>query len=164
MIAEFTYTQVDDTYAKRAADYPGGHAVVDGETTDSVRLVNTPSLHPASGPARGDRPILCPHSLANLANFGMLPLEFSDPADYDRLSHDDVLQFSGLREAIQQGNTVIAELQGNELKLEHRLCARQLEMILAGGRIPQRTAQDTTAETATTTEPREEAKPTQPEG
>src|SRR5262249_32667610 len=74
----------------------------------------------------------------NLANFGILPLQFTDPGDYDRLEQGDVLTFTGLREQLSAGKPVIATTSrsAQELRLSHQLSGRQIEMVLAGGRIP----------------------------
>ena len=74
----------------------------------------------------------------NLVNFGILPLQFTDPGDYDRLQQGDVLTFTGLHEQLSAGQPVIATTHrgDRELRLSHQLSGRQIEMILAGGRIP----------------------------
>ncbi len=79
---------------------------------------------------------------ANLINFGILPLTFADSADYDRLQEGAVLQFEGLREALEssrsgRGGQVRArrESDGLELTLEHDLEGRSLEIVLDGGRL-----------------------------
>ena len=36
---------------------------------------------------------------ANLINWGLVPLEFEDPADYDAIERDDILRFDDLRDA-----------------------------------------------------------------
>ena len=43
---------------------------------------------------------------ANLINFCIVPIEFSDPADYDEIEPGDELQIDGLLEAIKDSNTV----------------------------------------------------------
>ena len=43
---------------------------------------------------------------ANLINFCIVPLEFADPADYDRIEPDDELLIDGLLGAIKSGETV----------------------------------------------------------
>lgn len=167
-IAEFVYIQVDDTYHTRAADFPGGHAIVGGDNYGQ----GSSREHAVIAPRHLGLRVVIAKSFArihwqNLANFGVLPLQFADPADYDRISHDDVLSFKGLREALRNGNSVTAELEGAPLELRHTLSDRQVEMVLVGGRIPQRAAQDAPAETVGTSksdQPREEAKPAQPEG
>ena len=158
-IAEFVYIQVDDTYHTRAAETPDGHAIVGGENYGQ----GSSREHAVIAPRHLGLRVVIAKSFArihwqNLANFGVLPLEFTAPTDYDRITQGDVLKFSGLREALQKGRAVTATLQGESLELQHTLSDRQVEMVLAGGRIPQRAAQDD-GET-----PREEAKPAPPEG
>ena len=41
---------------------------------------------------------------ANLVNFGILPLEFADPADYDSIEPGDLISLDGIREAIEAGD------------------------------------------------------------
>ncbi|NLZ97234.1 MAG: aconitate hydratase, partial [Micrococcus sp.] len=163
-IAEFTYIQVDETYATRALDFPGGHSIVGGDNYGQ----GSSREHAVIAPRHLGLRVVIAKSFArihwqNLANFGVLPLEFAHPEDYDRIGRDDVIELSGLRDALQQGNTVTAELEGEPLELRHRLSDRQVEMVLAGGRIPQRAAQGTGSE-SDTTEPHEDIKPAQPEG
>lgn len=158
-IAEFVYIQVDDTYHTRAAETADGHAIVGGENYGQ----GSSREHAVIAPRHLGLRVVIAKSFArihwqNLANFGVLPLEFTAPTDYDRITQGDILKFSGLREALQQGRAVTATLQGEPLELQHKLSDRQVEMVLAGGRIPQRAAQDD-GET-----PREEAKPAPPEG
>ncbi|MDN6411696.1 MAG: aconitate hydratase [Yaniella sp.] len=163
-IAEFTYIQVDETYATRALDFPGGHSIVGGDNYGQ----GSSREHAVIAPRHLGLRVVIAKSFArihwqNLANFGVLPLEFAHPEDYDRIGRDDVIELSGLRDALQQGNTVTAELEGEPLELRHRLSDRQVEMVLAGGRIPQRAAQGTGSE-SDTAEPHEDIKPAQPEG
>lgn len=163
-IAEFVYIQVDDTYPTRAADSSGGHAIVGGDNYGQ----GSSREHAVIAPRHLGLRIVIAKSFArihwqNLANFGMLPLEFANPEDYDRIEQGAVLKFAGLRSALRQGNSVTAQLDGADLELQHTLSDRQVEMVLAGGRIPQRAAEAAGTED-TEDVPPEEAKPAQPEG
>jgi aconitate hydratase len=71
----------------------------------------------------------------NLANFGILALEFSDDADYDALSQGATLSFSGVRDALQNGSEVTGSVDGTEYTFRHQLSPRQVSMVLAGGLI-----------------------------
>jgi len=73
----------------------------------------------------------------NLASFGVLALEFADPADYERVDQDDVLVLKGIRGAIASGTavTVRNDTRGETFVARHRLSARQVELLLAGGLI-----------------------------
>jgi aconitate hydratase len=73
----------------------------------------------------------------NLANFGIIPLSFSDPGDWSRFEQGDSLFFPKLRENLQKGRAieVVNRRTAQTHKLTHRLSHRQIEMILAGGLI-----------------------------
>ena len=73
----------------------------------------------------------------NLANFGILPLLFSDPADYDRVQPNDALVIENAREAVQQGSGIQVRNQTRDETYEthHRLYPRQVEMVLEGSLI-----------------------------
>lgn len=159
-MAEFVYIQVDDTYAPRAAETSGGHAIVGGDNYGQ----GSSREHAVIAPRYLGLRVVVAKSFArihwqNLANFGVLALEFEHPEDYDRLTQDDVLRLTGLRDALRQSSTITADLNGDGLTLRHRLSERQVAMVLAGGRIPQRAAEEPGTET-----PEEEIRPIQPEG
>ena len=71
---------------------------------------------------------------ANLINFGILPLVFADPADYERLALDERLTFAGLTEQIAAGDGLTAGLaDGGTISLKLEIMPREREVILAGG-------------------------------
>jgi aconitate hydratase len=74
----------------------------------------------------------------NLASFGVLALEFADPDDYGRVDQDDVLVIEDTRSAIASGIdvTVRNATRGGAFVARHRLSARQVDLLLAGGLIP----------------------------
>ena len=157
-IAEFVYIQIDDSYPTRAKETQGGHAIVGGENYGQ----GSSREHAVIAPRYLGLRVVLAKSFArihwqNLANFGVLALQFANPEDYDRISTNSVLSFQGLRTALRSGHSVTAQLDGEPIELRHTLSQRQVEMVLIGGRIPQRAAADTD-------QPREEIKPPQPEG
>ncbi|GAA4515852.1 aconitate hydratase [Brevibacterium yomogidense] len=140
-IAEFVYTQVDDTYSSRAAETDGGHAIVGGENYGQ----GSSREHAVIAPRYLGLRVVIAKSFArihwqNLANFGVLPLEFADPSDAERISQDDVVSFTGLRDTLKDSTTVRARVGDTEIELRHRMSDRQVDMVLAGGRIPHRAA------------------------
>jgi aconitate hydratase len=74
----------------------------------------------------------------NLVNFGVLPLVFHDPADYDKIEQDDFIVVRGLHQALHDGNSLELEdrTRGFRFRADHQLSPRQREMVLAGGLIP----------------------------
>ena len=71
---------------------------------------------------------------ANLCNFGVLHLNFMNPADYDRIQVGSKLVFPSIREHIAQGDKEIpVEVDGQELTVVLNVFGRQREYLLAGG-------------------------------
>ena len=74
----------------------------------------------------------------NLVNFGILPLTFANGADYDAIDAGDDLEFTGLAEALRNGSetvTVTNKTKGADITLEHGYTQRQIDTILAGGKL-----------------------------
>lgn len=72
---------------------------------------------------------------ANLANAGLIPLQFVDEADYDRIDQMDELRLPRIKEELKQGTQVTLEdaTKGFAVQVEAQLTQRQREMVLAGG-------------------------------
>ncbi|MDE2476974.1 MAG: aconitate hydratase, partial [Alphaproteobacteria bacterium] len=72
----------------------------------------------------------------NLINYGVLPLTFENPADYDRLKQGDVLAARDLRQTLKNGGPLKLEVKGGgsaSIATRHDLTPRQVEIVLAGG-------------------------------
>ncbi len=71
----------------------------------------------------------------NLVNFGILPLTFENPADYDAVADGDELELPGLKAALNSGGplTLRNVTKGKDCKVKHGFSPRQVETILAGG-------------------------------
>jgi aconitate hydratase len=137
-IAEFVYYQVDESYVERARQ-AGDHAVVGGQNYGQ----GSSREHAAIAPAYLGLRVVVVKSYArihrqNLANFGILPLVFTDPGDYDKLSQGATLRLDGVRDALTSGDTELeASVDGDgTITLSHQLSERQRDMVLAGGLIP----------------------------
>src|SRR5699024_3863295 len=74
----------------------------------------------------------------NLANSGALALECTDDSGHEDRSQGDVLAYRGLRDELAEGRSVTAAADGWTFDFRHGLSPRQVEMVLAGGRIAQR--------------------------
>ncbi len=72
--------------------------------------------------------------LANLINFGIVPLTFKNAEDYDKISEGDelVVEIADLRGSCLLKNTT----KGLPLELEHTLSDRDAEILMAGGKLP----------------------------
>ncbi|RSM80899.1 aconitate hydratase [Kibdelosporangium aridum] len=137
-LADFTFGQVDDSYASRARE-TGAHIVVAGQNYGQ----GSSREHAAITPRYLGLHAVIAKSFArihwqNLANFGVLALEFTELADYDRISPGDVLTLDDLPNALRSGPELrIRNITKNEhYRLRHRLSPSQIDAVLAGGQIP----------------------------
>ncbi len=73
---------------------------------------------------------------ANLINFGIVPLTFANPEDYDAVSDGDVLVIKDVRTVLSQGAKTVTVLNETKQKSFDTVCAatpRQREYLLTGG-------------------------------
>jgi aconitate hydratase, putative, Aquifex type len=136
-ISQFVFHQVDGDYASRVAKQDGPHAVVGGENYGQ----GSSREHAVIAPRYLGLRVVVAKSFArihwqNLANFGILALRFADPSDYDNVEQGDVLRIEDLHDQLAVGAPVHATVGDRDLELTHDLSARQIETVLAGGRIP----------------------------
>jgi aconitate hydratase len=75
---------------------------------------------------------------ANLINFGILPLVFKDPGDYDRVSQGDMLEFRGIHSFLENAGplTVRNTTRGETYSLALEAEERDRNILRAGGLIP----------------------------
>ncbi len=73
--------------------------------------------------------------MANLINFGIVPLLFADAADYGKVEQGDSLGVSNLREAVANEEPIVVrnETQGVDITMQADFTDRQRQILLAGG-------------------------------
>jgi aconitate hydratase len=138
-ISRFVFSPIDETYYERAMSYQKqGSFIVGGSNYGQ----GSSREHAALGPRYlGVKAVIAKSfariHLQNLSNFGILPLIFTDPDDWNKIAQDDTLSIPDVRNAIRQGNSVkVINLTRNETyETEHRMTHYQVEMVLAGSLI-----------------------------
>jgi aconitate hydratase len=72
---------------------------------------------------------------ANLVNFGILPLIFKDPEDYEKISAGDSIRIDGLLDKLGSGKNIVIldENSGIEVEMTYNLSSRQIDILSAGG-------------------------------
>jgi aconitate hydratase len=138
-ISKYAFSRLDDTFYERALPHQEkGFFVVAGDNYGQ----GSSREHAAIAPRYLGLKVVIARSFArihwqNLVNFGMLPLTFSDPADYDAVEQGDVLEIVGLRDGLTPGRPIeIADTAKNKtFAATHSLSRRQIEMVLAGSLI-----------------------------
>jgi len=138
-ISRFVFSPIDETYYERAMDYQKqGSFVVGGSNYGQ----GSSREHAALGPRYlGVKAVIAKSfariHLQNLSNFGILPLIFANPDDWNKIAQGDRLCIPDVRNAIRQGNSVkVINLTKNETyETEHRMTHYQVDMVLAGSLI-----------------------------
>jgi aconitate hydratase len=138
-IDDFSFERIDRTYLERARAVRGstGHAVIAGENYGQ----GSSREHAAIAPRNLGLRIVLVKSFArihrqNLVNYGVLPLMFAEPSDYERLDKGDVLIARDLHRTLAKGDDVILEVQGTDsISTRHDLTQKQIAVILEGGLI-----------------------------
>jgi aconitate hydratase len=138
-ISKFTFSRIEEGFYERArAHRKKGFFVVGGSNYGQ----GSSREHAAIAPRHLGLRAVVARSFArihwqNLANFGMLPLTFVDPQDYERIAPGDSLRIDRVREALKGGQRIdIENVTRREVyRVAHDLSGRQLEMVLAGSLI-----------------------------
>src|SRR5699024_5609171 len=127
----------DPDYPERARAAEAGHVVIAGDNYGQ----GSSREHAGIAPRYLGLKAVIAKSFArihwqNLANFATLALAFAAPAEYEGTSQDDEVVLEGGHEALRAANNLTARIDDREIPVHHRLSDRQVDMVLAGGRIP----------------------------
>jgi aconitate hydratase len=133
-ISQYAFTRLDPEFPQRVQGRGEG-AVVGGENYGQ----GSSREHAALAPRYlGVRVKLVKSfariHLANLINFGILPLTFENPGDYDLLAQDQTLELPGVRQRLLDGaERLPLKVGGKEVWVRVDLSARQRRLLAVGG-------------------------------
>lgn len=137
-ISEFTFVQIDEDYYKRVLPYQKtGHFIVGGLNYGQ----GSSREHAAMAPRYLGVHAVFAKSFArihwsNLVNFGILPLKFVDPYDYDLIDQGDILTIAEVKKALKNPEiNVYNQTKRQTYRFTHGLHPRQIDILLAGGMI-----------------------------
>lgn len=133
-ISKFVFEQLDPGFPARAQE-KGNGVVVGGENYGQGSSREHAALAPRYLGIRAKiaKSFARIHK-ANLINFGILPLTFKDPADYDRLQQGSTLVFKGVRRHVAEGATEIpVTVEGREIVTLLEVSERERQELVAGG-------------------------------
>jgi aconitate hydratase len=138
-ISKFVFSQIDDTFYHRAKKYKEtGFFIVGGENYGQ----GSSREHAAIAPRfLGLRGVIAKDFARihwqNLINFGMLPLEFTHPDDYDKIEQDDELIIENIHQQLVENDKILIWNKTKDFKFgtQHTMSSRQLQMVLQGSLI-----------------------------
>jgi len=130
------FEQVDPTFPQRALTAGGGF-IVGGENYGQGSSREHAALAPMF---LGIKAVIVKSFArmhkANLINFGILPLTFADPADYDRIAQTDTLSLAETPAGVDAGTlTLRNETQDITFQVLCEVSAREKEILKAGGKL-----------------------------
>ncbi len=134
-ISEHVFEGLDPSFPSRAKSSGGGF-IVGGENYGQ----GSSREHAALAPMYlGVKAVIAKSFArihkANLVNFGILPLVFSNPSDYDKLDQDDELEIKSVCDRLSSNNSLIIEnkTKHTTIEVQYDLTPRQVSIILSGG-------------------------------
>ena len=134
-ISKFTLTRLDETFYDRcAATNFSGCFVVGGDNYGQ----GSSREHAALGPMYlGVRAIITKSFArihkANLINYGIIPITFVNPADYDIIKQGDVLEITNIEDALDTGCEFNIVVNGKTIKGTNDLAQRSRNILKQGG-------------------------------
>lgn len=140
-ISKFAFKNIDETFYQRAmnAKNKGGGIIVGGENYGQ----GSSREHAAIAPMYlGIKAVIAKSFArihrANLINFGIIPLIFTNPEDYEKVAQGDILKLNGLIESLkgEQKYEVIDLSKNISFKVHSNLNEREKELLLSGGLLP----------------------------
>ena len=134
-LSEFCFTVCDKDFPERAKK-KGGGVIIGGVNYGQGSSREHAALVPLY---LGVKAVIAKSfariHVANLINFGIVPMTFENPSDYEKFDEGDVIQIMGFAESVKNANEawLVNQTNGEKAKLCLNLSARQREMLLAGG-------------------------------
>ncbi|RTY97260.1 aconitate hydratase [Flavobacterium sp. RSP49] len=141
-ISKYAFSVIDPSFYDRAMKSKkefGGHIVIAKENYAQ----GSSREHAALAPKYLGQVAVIAQSYAriawqNLVNFGIVPLEFINVSDYDKMEQGDLIRFKNLHEDVINRNNikvVVEKGDGNTLEFEtkHSLSDRQINVLAKGG-------------------------------
>ncbi|MGD8830627.1 MAG: aconitate hydratase [Pseudomonadales bacterium] len=135
-ISTFAFADLAPDYAETARAHEGWHAIVAGHNYGQ----GSSREHAALAPRVLGLRLVIAESFArihwqNLINFGVLPLELTDPQDARALEKGISISLEHLDDDLAPGREITARHGDTEIRLRHRLSQRQVDVLRAGGLI-----------------------------
>jgi aconitate hydratase len=132
-ISEYVFYNIDKDFPKRAKENNGGF-IVGGENYGQ----GSSREHAALAPMYLGIKAVIAKSFArihksNLINFGILPLEFVNNEDYDKIKQGDRVDINNIIDSLRQNKNLTIKDKGIELKYD--LSERDKNIIIAGGKL-----------------------------
>jgi len=134
-ISEFAFETTDPTFARRAKESGGGFIVGgDNYGQGSSREHAALACRYLGVKAKIAKSFARIHR-SNLINFGVIPLVFANPADYQKLNPEGNLRIRNVRDQMSSIRRILIESDAGQIECLNPYSRREREILLAGGLI-----------------------------
>jgi aconitate hydratase len=138
-ISKFCFSRLDEGYHDRSQPYrESGHLLVAGRNYGQ----GSSREHAVIAPRYLGLQVVLAITFArihwqNLINFGILPVTFENPVDYDDIQQGDEVEMTGVQAALEAGSrlTLHNRTRGRAYTVTHALSPRQIQMVARGSLI-----------------------------
>jgi len=136
--SESVFSEIDPEFSKRASEFKDkgiANIVIAGEGYGEGSSREHAAICPAylgvkAVISKGFQRI---HT-DNLVNFGIMPLLFSNPSDYENIEQGEKIIFNNVHSGIRNNRLTLENaIKKIRISLRHELSKRQVEIILVGG-------------------------------
>jgi aconitate hydratase len=133
-ISEYVFSRIDAGFARKCRE-AGAATVIGGENYGQ----GSSREHAALAPRHlGVRAVIAKSfariHMANLCNYGILPLVFANPDDYNHVNTGAAIIYREIRRQLTSGAVEIeAEIEGEKISVLLQVSERMRRMLLAGG-------------------------------
>ncbi len=121
-ISEYVFSAIDPDFPKRAKESKKAGVIIGGENYGQGSSREHAALAPRYLGVRAKivKSFARIHK-ANLINFGIVPMTFVSPQDYDLISQDESIAIPGLRAALLSGAETVTVRVGEDKTIQARL-------------------------------------------
>ena len=132
-LSEFCFTVCDKDFPERAKT-KGGGVILGGQNYGQGSSREHAALVPLY---LGVKAVIAKSfariHMANLINFGIVPMTLENESDYEKIKEGDSISIEGFRDAIAGKDKAYLTVGGEKIALKLSFSERQREILLAGG-------------------------------
>ena len=135
-LANFCFSTIDEDFAKRAKENKGGF-IVGGDNYGQGSSREHAALAPLYLGIKGviAKSFARIHK-ANLINSGIIPMEFENLDDYDKIDQMDVLTIDNIYKGLKDGRLEVKDEEKNiSFFVKANFNDKEIDMLMAGGKL-----------------------------
>ena len=132
-ISEYVYSRIDPKFSSRAKNNQGFVIAGDNYGQGSSREHAAVACRFLGVRGKIAKSFARIHR-SNLINFGILPLAFIDPSDYEKIETGDTINVQSIRDQLKNANdNIVLKVNGKKIECQNGFSKRETDVLLTGG-------------------------------